>query len=350
MTLDREVAAIFGEPYTAGKEQRLTPVSSFRPIVRNEKREIGLTVTTVGELLNEPGEPVRWLVDGLLPHGGLSILAGKPKAGKSTLARCMALAVARGDRIIGRETQGGPVIYLGLEDKRAEVAEHFRTMGAHDEPLYVHTGPAPAQSATAAAQLGNIIADRGATLAIIDTMLRFVRVRDVADYATMTTAMDPLLNLSRDTGCHILAVYHAPKVSREGLDAILGSVAIAGTCDTGLVLGRKADGTRTMLAIQRYGTDLPETVLTLDESTRTVMVGGAVVDCGRRQLELAILVATADKSLTEQQIRDAVGGNTGLAGKVLRELYGSKRLSRTGNGKRGAPYQYSAAAMLSGES
>jgi len=171
----------------------------------------------------------------------------------------------------------------GLEDKRAEVAEHFRAMGAGDERLYVHTGPAPAPSDTAVEQLRQLIGETGATLAVIDTLLRFVRVRDVADYAGMTAALDPLLILSRETACHVMAVYHAPKVRREGLDAILGSVVIAGTCDTGLVLDRKPDGRRTLVAVQRYGSDLPETVLELEGLTRTITAGGSVTDREREQ-------------------------------------------------------------------
>ena len=46
-------------------------------------------------------ENVRWLVDDMLTVGGLSIVVAKPKAGKSTLARCLALAVARGGAMVG---------------------------------------------------------------------------------------------------------------------------------------------------------------------------------------------------------------------------------------------------------
>jgi hypothetical protein len=199
-------------------------------------------------------------------------------------------------------------------------------------------------------QLRQLIVDTGATLAVLDTLLRFVRVRDVADYAGMTAALDPLLILCRDTNCHILAVYHAPKLKREGLDAILGSVAIAGTCDTGLVLERKADGTRVISAIQRYGSDLPETVLELDESTRTITAGGPLEAREREQLADAILRVVADEPKTEPNIREAVGGNRGKVGKVLRELVEAGRIDRTGEGKSGSPYLYMRKNANEGES
>lgn len=350
MSLEREVDAAFGlsgESARAGQPSGgLSPESgfSFSPKERNEKRDIGLAVVPVAELLAEPIEETAWLVDGLLPWAGLSILAGKPKAGKSTLARCMALAVARGDPVIGLASVSGPVVYLGLEDKRSEVAAHFRAMGAAGEPLFVHSGPAPRQSARAVEQLHTLIVERRATFAVVDTLLRFVRVREVADYAEMTRALDPLLNLSRETDCHVMAVYHAPKMKREGLDAILGSVAIAGTCDTGLILDRRSNGTRTISAVQRYGADLPDTVLELDEATRMVATGGPIAAREQEQLADAILRVVADEARTEREIREAIGGDTGKVGKVLRELVDTGRVSRAGGGVSGDPYRYRADA------
>jgi hypothetical protein len=46
-----------------------------------------MTFTPMKELLNEPEEQTRWLVEDHLPAGGNSLLVAKPKVGKSTLAR-----------------------------------------------------------------------------------------------------------------------------------------------------------------------------------------------------------------------------------------------------------------------
>jgi hypothetical protein len=46
-----------------------------------------LPLTSLAALLCEPEETLEWVVDGRLPAGGFSLLAGKPKAGKNTLAR-----------------------------------------------------------------------------------------------------------------------------------------------------------------------------------------------------------------------------------------------------------------------
>lgn len=55
-------------------------------------------------------------MDDVLPAVGVSILAGRPKEGKSRLALQMSIAVASGVKVLGRfATKPGRVLYLGLE-------------------------------------------------------------------------------------------------------------------------------------------------------------------------------------------------------------------------------------------
>ena len=57
-----------------------------------------------------------WLLSDLLPADGLAMLAAAPKVGKSTLARCLAVAVADPNRseFLGRAVATGPVFHLAL--------------------------------------------------------------------------------------------------------------------------------------------------------------------------------------------------------------------------------------------
>jgi KaiC/GvpD/RAD55 family RecA-like ATPase len=73
------------------------------------------------KLVKEPEERVDWLVGGLLPAGGLSLVIAKPKVGKSTFARHVAHAVARGDPFLGRRTRRGGVLYISVEERRRDV-------------------------------------------------------------------------------------------------------------------------------------------------------------------------------------------------------------------------------------
>lgn len=84
---------------------------------------------TLAELKHRPPEPIKCVADGLLKRGGLSILAGDPKAGKSLTARTLTWAVATEHLWLGRRTTPGPVLYLALEEDPDDVESHLWQMG-----------------------------------------------------------------------------------------------------------------------------------------------------------------------------------------------------------------------------
>lgn len=295
-----------------------------------------LLLTSLDDLLSEPEEQIAYVWDRTLPAGGTSICAAKPKVGKSTLARNLAVAVTRGGPFFGRETAKGKVIYLCLEEKRAEVAAHFRRMGAQGPDILIHTGRAPDDALSA---LREAIDELNPSLVIVDPLSRFVRVRDFNDYAEVSRGMEPLIDLARLTGCHILCVHHCGKGEREGDDALLGSTALFGAVDTALLMKRREQA-RTLHTVQRYGEDMPETVAHLDAETGIVTAGGDLAALQLEERKRAVLEAMGDESLTEPDIRERVGGNQTVTAKAVRALYENGDLSRAGAGKKGDPYRY----------
>jgi hypothetical protein len=93
------------------------------PAATEEFEDLGPTrkrlLQNIGEFLKEKTDPEHWLVEGLLPAGGTSILVAKPKVGKSTLSRVLAVAVALGVPFMGKNALKGTVFYLTLEESRA---------------------------------------------------------------------------------------------------------------------------------------------------------------------------------------------------------------------------------------
>jgi predicted ATP-dependent serine protease len=142
--------------------------------------------TSLEDLLNEPDEEISWIVDGMLPSGGFSLMVAKPKVGKSTLVRQLALAVTNGELFLDRKTTKGAVLYVSLEEKRGEVRNHFRLMGANGtEDLGVYVGSTPEG---AYEWLKREVERKKPVLVIIDTLFRFNRVADLNDYAKVSAA------------------------------------------------------------------------------------------------------------------------------------------------------------------
>jgi hypothetical protein len=299
----------------------------------------GMVLTKLGDLLAEPEEKTAWVVENRLPVGGLSLLCGKPKAGKSTLARVLALAVARGAAWLSCPTTQGTVFYLALEEKRAEVKKHFLAMGASSaDPISVFIAPSPSDGLQ---QLRLATEREQPAFIVIDPLLRFVRVKDANDYAAMTGALEPLLTLARETRAHVLAVHHMGKGKRDGGDAILGSTAIFAAVDTALLL-KRSEKYRTLSTLQRYGEDLEEITLTLDSETRMITAGPSRKEADEEATAILILdfLRPQSEPLEESAIQDAVEGRKAVKVRALRRLVEEGKVTRTGDGKRAAPYRY----------
>ncbi len=92
----------------------------------------GSGIFSAAELQGREFPPIQWIVPDILPEG-LTLLAGKPKLGKSWLALDFAVAVAAGGSVLGRECEPGPVLYLALEDNPRRLQRRLRLV-AESEP------------------------------------------------------------------------------------------------------------------------------------------------------------------------------------------------------------------------
>ena len=83
-------------------------------------------------------------MENLLPANGLSLLAGTPKAGKSTLARNLAVEVVRGGgKWLGKDVKQGTVVHLSLEERMETIRKHYKQLDALGEHIYLLTETHP---------------------------------------------------------------------------------------------------------------------------------------------------------------------------------------------------------------
>lgn len=295
-------------------------------------------LTEIKDLLLEPDEAHEWIVDEQLIKGGLSLLVGKPKAGKTTLSRYLAYCVAGGKDFLGFKTVKSEVIYLALEEKRSEVKKHFRAMGCVDEKIFVHAASAPEG---ALMHLANLIEEMKPGLVIIDPLFRFIRVSDLNDYAKVTTALEPLIDLVRRTGCHIMCVHHTNKGMSKNGDNILGSTAIFAAVDASLNLER-SENNRFLNIIKRYGSDLENQQLNMDPLTRKVELIGSKeefeVDSTIKKITQYLTNCTI--SIREQDLMEYCSVKTSTFKKALKKALEDDLIERKNSGLKGDPYEY----------
>jgi hypothetical protein len=297
---------------------------------------------TLGELLAKPDEHIDWLVDGRLRGGTLNMIAGKPKAGKSTLVRDLALQVAQGGQWLSWHCTQGAVWYCCFEDHEDDVKKHFRQMGGRDEdPIRLFFPPVEEHMFT---RLAAEAVEARPALIIVDTMMRLVPMTDLNSYAEVTAKLSPLSDLARVSGAVVLLVHHARKGDGLGIDAVLGSQALAGSCANILVFSRREEtNQRTLVTRQRVGTDLSDTIVTLSAETGRSTLGGSkhIADVEALAREMVDQLRDSGDTMTRTDLEKLVGGTTKSkrrATQLLRQP--GSGVIVTGSGKSGDPFVF----------
>ena len=211
-----------------------------------------------------------WVIEGLLRPTTLGVLIGWPKAGKTSLARCLSMAVA-GDKMtwLGRAIARGPVIFIELDEPEITVANHYAQILVRGAELHHYqdygASMLPVSADKRFCWLAAWAREIGAVLIVIDTAFRFLAVRRpiaIADYGAMHPMMSRFQRLVADSRAAVLLLHHAPKI--HGPLSPLGSQAIGGAVDSVLTVTRDAGGRRYLEADGR-DVSMPSTRLEFSE-------------------------------------------------------------------------------------
>jgi hypothetical protein len=304
------------------------------------------------ELASKADEGTTWLLENRIPRGGTAVIAGKPKAGKTTLAASIGLAVSRGGDVLGGRTRKGPVLYVALEGAIDEWGKLLRKLGVRaDDEFFFYPGRAPQD---AMQWLARSVELYQPVLVIVDPLQRFTRVKESNSYSEISNATDALIDLARKSGAALLFAHHAGKGDKtDAIDAPIGSTAVAGSVDTVFVLRRHAER-RTIQSVQRYGGDLAESVLGMDPKTHVVTLvgskdkadlaetGGAIEQYLKQHAE----ANPDDPEADEPTIDTNVEGRTKTKREALRVRVAANRIQRVGSGRKGDPYRYTVSCSL----
>ncbi|MDI3344366.1 AAA family ATPase [Streptomyces sp. AJ-1] len=209
------------------------------------------TAWTAAELMDTEFPEPKWAVPGLISEG-VNLLAGPPKVGKSWMSLGLGLSVAAGGKALDTvPVEGGPVLYLALEDTPRRLQSRMgKILGGQPAPvgltLATQCPPLPQGGNEAIANW--LERNPDARMVVIDV---FAKMRGVsppgasaydADYAAVGHAK----RLADHYGVAIVLVHHVRKAgSDDFLTEVSGTNGLAGAADATLVLKRargKADG------------------------------------------------------------------------------------------------------------
>jgi AAA domain len=200
------------------------------------------TLTAV-ELLGLELSPIRWSVPGMVPEG-VTLLAGKPKLGKSWMALGFAIAISTGGVALGtRPVEEGDVLYIALEDNHRRLKKRLKKLltGEAPERLQIVTEWPRMDEGGAEALNRWLGAHPDARLVVVDILKR-LRPRTSPNrsvYDADYEALEAMQRLAAFHGVSILVVHHLRKLgAADPLDEISGSTGLSGGADGVLVLKR----------------------------------------------------------------------------------------------------------------
>jgi hypothetical protein len=177
---------------------------------------------------------------------------------------------------------------------------------------------------------------------IIDPLFDFLSAKDISDYAAATNLMRPFKAFARETGIAVVFSHHNRKGGfGSAADQLLGSISLFGGVDT-LITVSDEGAKRFVESEQRYGVPLEKTEMVLrdDGSLDLGDVWERPSKTDLRDRALDVIRENPGIEFDDLQAELHVGDKA-LRG-ALKALLGAGTVVRTGNGRRGNAYAFTA--------
>lgn len=281
--------------------------------------------------------PVSWLLKDMIPEG-LTLLAGKPKLGKSWLALQLGYGVAAGEEVLGRPVDRGQVLYAALEDNPRRLKSRLTKAAP---PLA--RWPDTLAFATEWPRLDDgglekidawVTHAPDARLLIVDTLATVRSTANAKDsqYQSDYGALRGLHQIANDTGLSIIAVHHVRKADADDpFDTVSGSTGLTGAADTTLILTKTTDG----IVLYGRGRDLPEfeSALAFDPGSCRWSDLGRPCDVFGSETRQAIRIALKAGKQTPKEIAAYGDLDYELCAKTLQRMAEGGEIEKGGRGR-----------------
>lgn len=290
---------------------------------------------------------------------GVTILASKPKVGKSWLALDVCIATAANRFTLGTlRPKTGDVLYLALEDSQRRLQRRVnRILSAVSEAW-----PARLTMATDWRRV-----DQGGLddirewcdgvpepkLIVIDTLakIRPAKGSNKAAYDVDYEVIAGLHQIANGRGIAILIIHHTRKMEADdAFDTVSGTLGLTGAADTILVLNKRAG----VVTLHARGRDIEESETALQfnkETCRWTILGAAreVQRSNERSRVIEALTGASDGMSVKHIMAHAEFTSRGAVDVLLSKMVAAREIERSGRGYYKLPSSQSSDAGKIGE-
>lgn len=297
------------------------------------------TTISAAELQKLDLAPVQLVVPGLIPKG-LTILAGKPKIGKSWAVLGLAHALATGGKAFGEiPCNKITVLYAALEDTPARIKDRMETLfGNEPWPVgLLFEFDVPPLDQGGLDKLRQLCARHNIGVLIIDV---FQKVRPAkrggeSEYAHDYRSLSMLQKLALELDIAIIVVHHMRKLdAADPLDCVSGTTGLTGAADAIITVSSGADGGHIWAGRGRDIEDFEWPAILKDGVWRILGDAFALTPDQRRVVET---LRSAEEPKTPKWVSTISGLKEDSVRQTLRRLAKKGVISCVGYGKYIAP-------------
>ena len=181
---------------------------------------------------------IPWLVSPLIYQGGVTLISGPPKAGKSTLAAQIQRCSETGDLFLDAVVIPGPVL---LVTEEGGVAVGWKVAGLTDLDIYDRRASAGETFEATLTKISVWCDAHPRAVVFIDTLSIWAGISDENDASKVTAAVALVMRLAQEQDVAVVLVHHSRKTGGTHGEAIRGSGAILATVDISVELKRTSE-------------------------------------------------------------------------------------------------------------
>lgn len=250
------------EQFDRNRRPYIAAATELKSIVLRAKQSDWRTkITAASDLQTMAFEPVRYFLAGYIPEGA-TILAGKPKVGKSWLLLDLALAATNDRYTLGTiKPMQGDVLYLALEDNLRRLKKRIAKlldpeMKCSDRLKFITEWRRADQGGLEDIEAWCSSAASPACV-LVDTLEKFRPLRSgkAEAYSSDYAAISGLQKIAGKFGIAIVIAHHLRKMEADdAFDTVSGTLGLTGAADTILILKRQGDA----VTLYARGRDIEE--------------------------------------------------------------------------------------------